>query len=356
MAPETTVPAWSVPERGGGVTSGGSVDPYQGLVRAGSLRRWFDDEGLGTGSDISFERVAAGESNEVFIVRRGGSTWALRRPSAVPLSVEGANAIMVREYRIQGALDGSGVRHAKTLALCMDTEVTGAVFYVMEFVDGLVLADPPSEEVGGRSAGRLVVEQMVDALADLALVDVEAAGVSDLGRPDGFLERQVGRWRGQLDGYRRRDLPGIDLVGDWLEVNRPTVMQAGIMHGDFNRHNMLFTRQRPTRLAAVLDWENATVGDPLMDLGYLLSGWRPEDADLPSRAELVGRWSIRTGRTPEALGWYAVMSTFKLACMLEGVRVRQVDDPTREVTPFLADAVLDLVSRASELIDEAGSW
>ncbi|MDP6215269.1 MAG: phosphotransferase, partial [Acidimicrobiales bacterium] len=129
------------------MTSGGSVDPYQGLVRAGSLRRWFDDEGLGTGSDISFERVAAGESNEVFIVRRGGSTWALRRPSAVPLSVEGANAIMVREYRFQGALDGSGVPHAKPLALCMDTEVTGAVFYVMEFVDGLVLADPPSEEV-----------------------------------------------------------------------------------------------------------------------------------------------------------------------------------------------------------------
>ena len=141
----------------------------------------------------------------------------------------------------------------------------------------------------------------------------------------------------------------------WSELCEQRHFQQIMKHGDFNRHNMLFTRQRPTRLAAVLDWENATVGDPLMHLGYLLSGWRPEDADLPSRAELVGRWSIRTGRTPEALGWYAVMSTFKLACMLEGVRVRQVDDPTREVTPFLADAVLDLVSRASELINEAAS-
>ena len=340
----------------GDLSIGDPADPDPTLLRVGPLRRWFDEVGLGTGSDISFERVAAGESNEVFIVRRGGSTWVLRRPSAVPLSVEGANTTMVREYRFQGALDGSGVPHAKPLALCSDTEVTGAIFYVMEFVDGLVLADPPSEEVGGRSAGRLVVEQMIDALADLALINVDEAGVSDLGRPDGFLERQVRRWRGQLDGYRRRDLPGIDGVGDWLDENRPTGMRAGIMHGDFNRHNMLFTREQPTRLAAVLDWENATVGDPLMDLGYLLSGWRPDDPDLPGRDELVGRWSIRTGRTPEALGWYAVMSTFKLTCMLEGVRVRQVDDPTREVTPFLADAVLNLASRAAELIDEAGSW
>ncbi len=338
------------------MSSSDQHDPYPGLLRIEPLRKWFDEVGLGRGSDISFERVAAGESNEVFVVRRSGSTWVLRRPSAVPLSVEGANKIMAREYRFQGALAGSGVPHAKPLALCCDTSVTGAVFFVMEFVDGVVLADPPAEEVGGESAGRLVMEQMIDALADLAVIDVDKVGVSDLGKPDGFLERQVRRWRDQLDGYSRRDLPGIDGVGDWLEENRPTGMRPGIMHGDFNRHNMLFTRERPTRLAAVLDWENATVGDPLMDLGYLLSSWRPDDPGLPVRAELVGRWSDRAGRTPEALGWYAVMSTFKLACMLEGVRVRQLDDPTREVTPFLADTVIELVARAAVLIHEADTW
>lgn len=338
------------------VSSDDLADPYPGLLRVGPLREWFDGVGLGPGGGISFERVAAGESNEVFIVRRGGSTWVLRRPSAVPLSVEGANRTMVREYRFQGALAGSGVPHARPLALCSDTEVTGAFFYVMEFVDGVVVGDPPPDEVGGPPAGRRVAEQMVDALAALAMVDADAVGVSDLGRPEGFLERQVGRWRSQLEGYRRRDLPGIDGVAGWLEVNRPTGTQSGIMHGDFNRHNMLFTREQPTRLAAVLDWENATVGDPLMDLGYLLSGWRPDDPGLPGREELVARWSGGTGRRPESLGWYAVMSTFKLACMLEGVRVRQVDDPTREETPFLADAVVDLVGRAEQLIGEAAGW
>ncbi len=184
----------------GDLSIGDPADPDPTLLRVGPLRRWFDEVGLGTGSDISFERVAAGESNEVFIVRRGGSTWVLRRPSAVPLSVEGANTTMVREYRFQGALDGSGVPHAKPLALCSDTEVTGAIFYVMEFVDGLVLADPPSEEVGGQSAGRLVMEQMIDALADLALINVDEAGGSDLGRPDGVLGRPGRGWGGPVGG------------------------------------------------------------------------------------------------------------------------------------------------------------
>ncbi len=330
--------------------------PFPGLIRVDPLRLWFDEAGLGPGSPMRFERVAAGESNEVFLVHRGGSTWVLRRPSAVPLSVDGANRIMEREYRFQQALSGTGVPHATPLALCMDTDVTGAVFYVMEFVDGVVVGDQPPAELGGRAAAGLVMEEMVDALGALAAVDPEEAGVADLGRPDGFIERQVGRWLGQLEGYRRRDIPGIDEVAAWLESNRPGGSRAGVMHGDFNRHNMLFARERPTRLAAVLDWENATVGDPLMDLGYLLAGWQPEDPVLPTRGQLVGRWSERSGRRPEALGWYAAMSTFKLACMLEGVRVRQAEDPTREENPVLGGAVLGLVSRAGQIAGRAADW
>ena len=331
-------------------------DPSPGLLRVEPLRRWFDAADLGRGRDIRFERVAAGESNEVFVVHRGGDTWVLRRPSAVPFSVEGADRIMVREYRFQRALEGSDVPHARPPALCTDTGVTGAVFYVMEFVDGMVAMNPLPEEIGGRAAARRVVEEMVDAMAALASIDAGSVGVADLGRPDGFLERQVGRWRGQLETYRDRELPGIDAVADWLHRNRPSGTLPGIMHGDFGRHNLLFTRGQPTRLAAVLDWENATVGDPLMDLGYMLSGWSSDDPGLPTHADLVDRWSDRTGRRPEALGWYAVMSTFKLACMLEGVRVRQVRDPTREASPGLGDMVVGLVVRADRLIRDAADW
>ena len=332
------------------------TDPFPALLRIGSLRHWFDASDLGRGADLRFERIAMGESNEVFVAHRGDERWVLRRPAAVPLSVDGANRIMEREFRFQRALAGTGVPHAEPVALCTDIDVTGAVFYVMEFVDGLVAGEPVPVELGGPSATRRIAEEMLDALGALAAVDHEVAGIADLGRPEGFLERQVDRWRGQLESYRQRELPGVDEVTEWLAANRPSTTVPGVMHGDFNRHNMLFAREVPTRLLAVLDWENATVGDPLMDLGYLLAGWSDDDPDMPKRAEAVARWSERSGRQPEALGWYAAMSTFKLACMLEGVYVRQSEDPTREASEFIAQLVLDLIARARRLADAGADW
>ena len=336
--------------------TGDPEDPFPGLIRPAALRDWFDQQGLGAGSGMIFERVRAGESNEVFTVRRGDLSWILRRPSAVPLSVDGSNRIMEREFRFQQALEGTLVPHARPLFLCTDPSVTGAVFYVMERIDGVLPLDPLPEEIGGPSAARRVAEELLDVLAELSLVDHTAAGLSDLGKPDGFLERQVGRWRGQLESYRQRDLPGIDEVADWLDANRPTTTVPGIMHGDYNRHNALFSRDQPTRLLAVLDWENATIGDPLMDLGYLIGGWDPADSRLPNRAEAVARWTERAGRTPDSLGWYAVMGKFKLACMLEGVHVRQRSDSTRTPTGYLGDVVLGLVDEARRLIPEAADW
>ncbi|MEE2768889.1 MAG: phosphotransferase family protein [Actinomycetota bacterium] len=338
------------------LSTGNPEDPFPGLIRPIPLRGWFDDKGLGSGLDITFERVRAGESNEVFVVRRGRDSWVLRRPSAVPLSFDGANRIMEREFRFQSALEGTLVPHARPLALCEDSAVTGAVFYVMEHVDGLLPLDPLPDEIGGPSAARRVAEELVDALAELASIDYAVAGLADLGKPDGFLERQVGRWRGQLESYRNRELPGCDQVAEWLERNRPTVTVPGVMHGDYNRHNALFSREKPTRLLAVLDWENATIGDPLMDLGYLIGSWDPGDSSLPGRAEAVARWTERTGRRPECLGWYAVMSKFKLACMLEGVYVRQQSDHTRVATGYLGDVVLGLVDEALRLIPAASDW
>jgi aminoglycoside phosphotransferase (APT) family kinase protein len=335
-------------------------DPFPGLLRIGPLRTWFDEVDLGSGADLHFERIAMGESNEVFVAHRGDERWVLRRPAAVPLSVDGANRIMEREFRFQRALAGTDVPHAEPLALCTDTGVTGAVFYVMEFVDGLIAHELIPEDLGGPAASQRIAEEMLDALGALAAVDHEEAGIADLGHPEGFLERQVDRWRGQLESYQQRELPGVDEVTDWLAANRPSTTVPGVMHGDYNRHNMLFSRlvghDAPTRLLAVLDWENATVGDPLMDLGYLLAGWSDDDPDLPTRVEAVTRWSERSGRQPVALGWYATMTTFKLACMLEGVYVRQSEDPTREASEFIAQLVLDLIARARRLAAEGADW
>ena len=174
-------------------------DPFPGLLRIGPLRTWFDEVDLGSGADLHFERIAMGESNEVFVAHRGEQRWVLRRPAAVPLSVDGANRIMEREFRFQRALAGTDVPHAEPLALCTDTGVTGAVFYVMEFVDGRIAGEPIPEELGGPAASLRIAEEMLDALGALAAVDHEAAGIADLGRLEGFLERQVDRWRGQLE-------------------------------------------------------------------------------------------------------------------------------------------------------------
>ena len=326
------------------------------LIDENSLREWFDTQGLGRGEEIFFERVKAGESNEVFIVKRSDNFWVLRRPSLVPLSFDGSNRIMEREFRFQSALEGTKVPHAKAISLCTDISVTGSFFYVMEWVDGLVPADPIPEELGGTDAYHDIAIQLLTALGELASIDYERTGLSDLGRPEGFLERQVGRWKGQLDSYQNRDISGIEDVAKWLEENRPKSSIFGIMHGDYNFHNMLFSRGRNTSLLAVLDWENATIGDPLMDLGYLMGTLNFENKNMPTRSQAVSLWADRSGIKPDSLGWYVVMSKFKLACMLEGVYVRQVEDATRETTPFLGEMVVKLIDQAIHFIPEAEEW
>ena len=318
-----------------------------------SVSRWLSPLIGGIAGTLTFSKITGGHSNLTYSVSDASDRrWVLRRP---PLGHVLATAHdMAREHRVISALAGSGVPVPDVIGMCADVEVNDAPFYVMEFVDGAVIKTLDDALIHPVELRRQMGRSLIEVLVSIHDVDVDAVGLSDLGRREGYIERQLKRWRAQFIESADRDVPHVLEVHDTLAARVPGQQGVGIVHGDYRIDNTIMGQDG--RVAAVLDWENATVGDPLMDLGYLLSGWRPDDPDLPGRDELVGRWSIRTGRTPEALGWYAVMSTFKLMCMLEGVRVRQVDDPTREVTPFLADAVLDLVSRASELIDEAGSW
>ena len=235
--------------------------------------------------------TALGMGNALFELRRGESVWVLRRPPAVLNDKSASN--MTREYRILRALDGSRVPHPVARALCEDPAVIGAPFLIMDKIDGFTPGFTLPEPFGSDpSLRRGLAEAYVDALVELADVDWRARGLENLGKPEGFLERQVPRWLAQLDRYRVRDLPELDFVTDWLERNRPAMSPAAIIHGDYSPFNVMVAPEPPPRLAAVIDWDTGTIGDPLLDIGHLLGA-----LDRPGRGAGVGSAGRRQRRT-----------------------------------------------------------
>jgi aminoglycoside phosphotransferase (APT) family kinase protein len=242
---------------------------------------------------------------------------------------------IAREYRLLSALEGTAAPHPRPVAFCDDDTIIGSPFYLMALVDGFEPIDPlPEPFLTDPAARHGLGIALMDALAELAEVDWQGRGLGDFGKPDGFHERQVPRWRGQLESYRWRDLPHVDAIEAWLTANRPTGFVAGIMHGDYHQGNVLMAPRLPARVAAIVDWENATIGDPLLDVGYFLSGWADpgetprlgtriaDRSDLATKAELIEHYESRTGRPVTSLSYYIVLSLYKLGVMLEGVAAR----------------------------------
>jgi aminoglycoside phosphotransferase (APT) family kinase protein len=309
--------------------------------------------------------VTRGASNELFEVRRGAAVWILRRPPRTPHSPEQTNRIILREFRILTALDHTSVPHPAPAAVCDDPSVIGANFYLMERIDGFTPADPlPPPFDRDVQVRRDLGNQMVDVLAELGNADWRALGLESYGKPANFLERQVDRWLGQLASYKIRDIPGLDAVATWLTEQRPADSPAGILHGDYHVLNVLFHYATPARMAAVVDWEQSTIGDPLLDLGWLLAGWAgsgesprfmsehlaPHDG-LPTRDQLIERYARRSGRNVGGINYYVVLSWFKLACVLEGHYVRYVTGKsTSEQHRDFGDLVLRLVGEAEESV------
>ena len=299
------------------------------------LTDWVGDRLPGAGL-LRLERMgeATGVANALFFVSRADDAtaqrWVLRRPPAV-VNAPGASDIL-REWRLLTALEGTPVPHPRPLLLGDDVEVIGAPFLIMEVVDGFTPVGVLPAPYDRPEHRRALSFAMVDAIADLSAVDWRARGLQGLGRPENFLERQVGRWLHQLDLYRTRDIPLLERVADWLEANRPVMGEVGIMHGDYSPYNVMASPTDPTRLAAVVDWDTGTVGDPLLDIGHLMARWTepgeesalPLEIDpgsragLPRRAELAARYAERTGRDLGAIRYYEVLSLFKLAIILEG--------------------------------------
>ncbi len=311
------------------------------------------------GGPLTGRVIPGGKSNLTYLVSDGSASWVVRRP---PLGHVLATAHdMAREYRVMTALRDTAVPVPRTHLLCEDTGVLGAPFYVMEYVAGTPMRTADQMSALGAEGTRAVAESLITTLGDLHAVDPAGVGLGDFGRPEGFLERQVRRWRRQLDASRSRDIPGIDDLHEKLARTLPEQAAPAIVHGDYRLDNVLVTAGGD--ISAVLDWEMAALGDPLVDLGLMLvyqrrpveGGARAATAaeGYPSPEELVALYARATGRDVSRLGWYVAFGCFKLAVIAEGIHLRH----TRGLTvgagfDRIGEMVAPLVAAAHSTLKE----
>lgn len=343
------------------------------LVDFDVLAGWMDGRDLPGGPFEDVRSLAGGTQNTLIRFSRGGRDYVLRRGPA-HLRAR-TNDVLRREARVLAALDGTGVPAPRLIAACPDESVLGgAVFYLMTPVEGFnATVALPGKHAGDASVRREMGLNAARALSALGAVDHEAVGLGDFGKPEGFLERQVGRWMseldsyGALDGYPGPDIPGLDDVARWLEDNRPKVWRPGILHGDYHLANLMYSFYGP-EVAAIVDWEMCTIGDPLLDLGWLLATWPDRDdqsaalagplgaaGGLPTADELVATYAERSGavagRDLSSITWYAVLACFKLGIVLEGTHARAFAGKAPKETGDLLHAItLGLFQRAHGFI------
>ena len=312
---------------------------------------------------LRFELITGGHSNLTFTVTDDdGRRWVLRRP---PLKQVLATAHdMAREHRIQAALADTDVPVPPMVGLCEDEAVNGAPFYVMDHVDGTVVRDLPTAERFSVDERARAGASLVDVLARIHAVDVDAVGLGDLGRRDGYIERQLKRWHGQLEKSRTRDLPTMDRVHQQLLDAVPPQGPATIVHGDYRLDNCMLGGDGS--VAAVLDWEICTLGDPLADLGLLCVYWtdRGEETPtginaattaegFPTKAELIADYAERSGRDVRDIDYYVAFGYWKLGCIVEGVYARYAGGAMGKRTEgaeLFAQMVEQLADRASETV------
>jgi len=327
------------------------------------LALWMDGVGLAPGPIENAELLTGGTQNILLRFERGGVEYVLRRPPVHKRA--NSDETLRREARVLAALAGSDVPHPTLLGACSDVDVLGGAFILMESIHGfnpgnglpeLHASDPKIRHEMGL--------EMVDAIAALGSLDYKAVGLEGFGKPEGYLERQVPRWRAQLesydqlDGYPGPQIPGVEEVGAWLEEHRPSNWKPGIIHGDFHFLNVLFDNES-SKLAAVVDWELSTIGDPLLDLGWLLATWpqkveggtpvtqvQPFDG-FPKPDELVARYGERSDRDVSAIGWYEVLACYKLGIILEGTYARAcAGKASKDTGDVLHRSTLGLFERA----------
>jgi aminoglycoside phosphotransferase (APT) family kinase protein len=361
------------------------------LANPGALAAWLDSRSLGTGAPLEWRFLSGGSQNEIFEITRGDLHAVLRIPPAraSPERDEG----IIREYRIIAALDGTDVPHTEAIALCEDKSVLGRAFYLMGFVDGWSpmqlspgVATPRSDTRTPRGTSdeeasvsdvrtrrpwpepfesdveqrRGLSFQLIEGIALLSRVDWKAGGLEGLGRPDGFHERQVDRWTFFLNRIKGRELDGFDEAAAWLRAHKPLDYIPGIMHGDYQFANVMFRHGGPARLAALVDWEMGTVGDPKLDLGWVIQSW-PEDTSggdgsvggyvdltgMPSRTELLEHYREVSGRQVDDIDYYNILARWKLGVVLEQTYQRAGADSAKAAS--FGPLVVSLLASAADL-------
>ena len=315
---------------------------------------WLGEHIDGATPPYRFDLITGGRSNLTFLVTDGaGSRYVLRRPPTGQVLATAHD--MAREHRLITAVGRTDVPVPRTLGLCTDEAVNGAPFYVMSNVEGEVLDSPDKARLLPEELRRPAAEHLIDVLADLHAADVDAIGLGDLARKDGYVERQIRRWTTQWASSKTRELPEIDQVAERLAAHIPEQQGVAIAHGDYRFGNVLTDVSRG-RVAAVLDWELCTLGDPLADVGYLGVYWVGDDGvgrhndptsapGFPTYAEMVERYAHRTGRDVSKINYYVAFSSFRLAVISEGVYARYVGGAMAdEADP----AILDQFKHATE--------
>jgi aminoglycoside phosphotransferase (APT) family kinase protein len=337
-----------------------SFDP---LLVLEPLTAFLDAAGVGSGP-VSAEPIGAGHSNLTYLLRRGRERFCLRRPPRGPLPRSTHDVL--REARLQLALSGHGVRTPEVITACEDQRVIGAPFYVMAFLDGHVLSDKLPGTLDAPGAGERIAEQLIDSLIELHAVDPTADDLAGFGRPVGYLDRQIDRFRGLLAASANRSLPALESTADWLAAHRPARSETSVVHGDYRLGNVMFADGWPPQVSAVLDWEMATLGDPLADLGYLTAMWSslddPTDPMLelsrltrspgfPDREWLTAEYARRSGRDTSELVWYQTLAIWKAAIFLEGSYGRYLAGTTDDAYFRSLEAGVPLLAeRAARLI------
>ncbi|HWX45164.1 MAG TPA: phosphotransferase family protein [Solirubrobacteraceae bacterium] len=328
------------------------------------LREFLDAHRLG-GGELRASPIGEGHSNVTYLIEReDGSELILRRPPRPPLPPSAHDVL--REARLLRALHDTPARVPTVLAVQDDPATIGCPFYVMERVAGeaIVFSLPPA--LDDPAERRRIGDELVDALVEIHGVDWRAAGLEDFGKPTGYLERQLRRFSGLWELNKTREIPAVERVAGWLAEHLPESGPATVVHGDYRLGNTMFATSAPTCLTAVLDWEMATIGDPLADLGYLCMIWGQADdppggirdslgsvtkADgFPTRAELIARYEGRTGRSMGDLRWYVTLAVWKMTVFMEGNYKRALAGTTDD--PYLkhfGEGVLLLAAHAEEV-------
>jgi aminoglycoside phosphotransferase (APT) family kinase protein len=327
------------------------------------LRGFLDDHGLGVG-EIEARPIGDGHSNVTYLIERSGVEVVLRRPPRPPLPPSAHDVL--REARLLRSLRETPARVPQILAVCEDPALIGCPFYVMERIKGEVIVSrvPPALDTSGER--RRIGEELIDALVEIHGVDWQAVGLEGFGKPTGYLERQLRRFSGLWELNKTREIEAVERVASWLGRSIPDSGPATVVHGDFRLGNTMFATYPPAQLVAVLDWEMATIGDPLADLGYLCMMWTERDdpevgmreqlgrvtraEGFATRAELIDLYEQRSGRSMSDIRWYTTLALWKMTVFMEGNYKRAIAGTTDD--PYLkqfGEGVLELARRAEEM-------